>query len=107
MEDGQGNQLVDQYSDDDFELLIVFVETENFNQSPNQEDCEALQATEKGTVVMDLDHALNATYDMQVNMGAALVNAEGKWESAPNLGEDSYMEATSALMSALGGGFPF
>ena len=84
----------------------MFVETENFNESPNQEDCEALQATEKGTVVMDPNHALNSTYDMQVNMGAGLVNSEGIWQSVPNNGQDSYMEATTALREALGGGFP-
>ena len=99
--------MVDQYSDDNFELLIVFVETENFGQTPTQADCEALQATEKGTVVIDKDHILESTYDMQVNMGAGLVDGEGKWQSAPNNGLDSWMEAQNALRDALGGGFGF
>jgi len=117
VENGQGNQLVANCSDKDFELLIVFVETSNFGQSPNQADCEALDATEDGTVVMDLDHALNHTYGMKINMGAGLVDGEGHWVSDPDIAEvedqqgASYQAATSALQSEVGcsmfGGFGF
>jgi hypothetical protein len=95
-------------------LLIVYVETENFNESPSQADCEALDASEEGTVVMDLDHALNRIYGMKVNMGAALVDGEGHWKSDPDLQDGdtqgaSYQAATSALQSEVGcsmfGGF--
>ena len=113
MDEGQGNQLVANCSDKDFELLIVFVETANFNESPSQADCEALDATEEGTVVMDLDHALNSAYGMKVNMGAGVVNGEGHWVSDPDLDDGSqgaaYMAAMNALQSEVGcsmyGGF--
>ncbi len=107
--------MVANCSDKDFELLIVFVETANFGQSPTQADCEALDATEEGTVVMDLDHSLNSTYGIKVNMGAGLVDGEGIWVSDPDLPEAegeqgvTYQAATSALMSEVGcsmfGGF--
>ena len=99
--------MVSQYSDDNFELLIVFVETEQFGRTPNQADCEALQATEDGTVVIDPTHALRDAYDMAVNMGAGLIDGEAHWLSAPNHEQDSYFEATTALRDALGGGWGF
>jgi hypothetical protein len=113
VDEGQGNQLVANCSDKDFELLIVFVETENFNESPSQADCDALDATEEGTVVMDLDYALNSAYGMKKNMGAGLVDGAGLWVSDPDFDDGSqgasYSAATSALMSEVGcsmwGGF--
>ena len=94
--------MVAQYSDDNFELVIVLVETAE-RQSADEQDCAELQATEDGTVLYDPNHILETTYDMQVNTGSGLLNNEGKWESAPNEGFESWPNATDALASLLGG----
>ena len=114
VDEGQGNQLVANCSDKDVELLIVYVETENFFESPTQADCEALEASQDGTVLMDSDHALQDTLGIKSNSGAALVDATGHWLSDPDIVDEetkgaSYMAAINTLMSEAGcsmfGGF--
>ena len=104
MDDEEGDQLVDQYSGENFELVIVLIETAD-RQVADQQDCEELQGTQKGTVLLDPDYALRDTYDMQINMGSGLLNNDGKWESDPTTGFDSWPDAQTALANLVGGGF--
>lgn len=92
-----------QYSDDNFELVIVLEETQTWGQKPTQADCEALQETEDGTVLIDPDEIMMNIYDMDVKMAAGVANDEGHWETSP-ADEDSYSNAFMALMDLMGFG---
>ena len=93
--------MVAQYSDENFELVIVLVETAD-RQSADGEDCSELDETEDGTVLYDPNQILETTFGMQVNTGAGLINSEAKWESTPDDGFNSWPAATEALSNLLG-----
>lgn len=99
--------MVENCSDKDVELLIVYEETANFFEAATQADCEELAATQDGTVVLDSDRVLESALGIKINSGAALVDSEGHWLSDPDVVDGdtkgaSYMAATTALMNEAG-----
>jgi hypothetical protein len=93
--EGQGDSLVDQFGDQGVELLLVMQQMNGW-RAPTQEDCQALQATQKSTVLWTPDEAVTEVLGIRINMGAALVDASGVWLSSP-VGEESYGEMIGAL----------
>ena len=103
--EGQADDFYDQFNDQGVQLLIVMQETAQFNQAPTATDCEALQASQKAHVLYVPDHVLTDTTNMQVNMGAALLDNTGTWLSSPE-GEDSFSNAYQEVYNQVGfGGF--
>jgi hypothetical protein len=100
--EGQGDNIVNHYTDDGLQLLIVVGATDEFmNNTPTPEYCEALQATQEGHVLYDPNGLMTSVLGIQINMGAALLDEGGLWLTEPDI-EGSYAEAISALFSLFG-----
>jgi hypothetical protein len=83
-----GNDLYDSYHDQGYEQVIVLGATEDFGESPTEEDCAELQALHEGLVVFDATSSkMEDELGLQINGGTALVDEAGLWVVAPP-GED-------------------
>ena len=84
---GPSDALVDEYGDEGLQLVIIVGDTSSFGEEPTADNCLALAATVKATVLYVPGGALRETYGMEVNSSAALLDQEGRWLSDPENGD--------------------